>query len=183
MNEHIDETPRPVGEAELRMALRGLRRDAQPGSDLWPGIAARIAALPQQANAAPPHSGPRWLWPLATAASLLLAVGVTWKMQPAASSPAMSGAPIATTTGAARKQAPLVQREAETLTLQYQAALREMDVHAVPAGWQPGLEALDRSAAEIRGALQRDPNSRLLLERLRDTYTRRLALSRRALYV
>ena len=75
-----------------------------------------------------------------------------------------------------------MQREAQILTVQYEAALRELDAKAVPAGWQPGLDALDRSAAEIRGALQRDPNSRLLLQRLRDTYTRRLALSRRALY-
>jgi hypothetical protein len=183
MNEHIDGTPRSIGEAELRMALRGLRQETEPGNDLWPGIAARIKALPQQAHANAPRFNPRWLWSLATAASLVLAVGVTWKMQPASSSPALSGAAIATTAAAARKQAPLVLREAETLTVQYRAALREMDAHAVPAGWQPGLETLDRSAAEIRGALRRDPDSRLLLERLRDTYTRRLALSRRALYV
>lgn len=183
MNEHIDETPRDFGEAELRMALRGLRRDAEPGSDLWPGIAARIAALPQHAQPMVPRSSPHWLWPMATAASLLLAVGVTWKMQPVDMSPAMSGAPITTVGLGAKKKAPLVQREAETLTVQYRAALRELDAQSVPAGWQPGLDALDRSAAEIRGALQRDPNSRLLLQRLRDTYTRRLALSRRALYV
>jgi hypothetical protein len=103
-------------------------------------------------------------------------------MQPDDPSPAMSGAPLATTAVAAGKRAPLVQREAEILTVQYQAALREMDPQSVPAGWQPGLEALDRSAAEIREALQRNPDSRLLLQRLRDTYTRRLALSRRALY-
>ena len=78
--------------------------------------------------------------------------------------------------------APLLQREADTLTVQYQAALRELQPQAAHAGWQPGLEALDRSAAEIREALRRDPGSRLLLQRLRDTYTRRLALSRRALY-
>lgn len=181
MNEHTEDR-RSIGEAELRMALRGLRRDAEPGHELWPGIAARIAALPQHAQSASQPARTRWLWPLASAASLLLAVGVTWKMQPEAASPALSGVPIATTAAAARKQAPLVQREAETMTVQYQAALRELDPQAVPAGWQPGLEALDRSAAEIRSALRRDPNSRLLLERLRDTYTRRLALSRRALY-
>ncbi len=184
MNEHIDGMQRVPGEAELRLALRGLRQDVDPGRDLWPGIAARIAALPRQAPAAPPPRTLRWLWPLATAASLLLlAVGVTWKMQPATLSPDASGVAIATTAAGAGRQAPLVQREAEILTVQYRAALRELDPQSVPAGWQPGLEVLDRSAAEIRGALQRDPDSRLLLERLRDTYTRRLALSRRALYV
>jgi hypothetical protein len=182
MNEHIEGAQRVPGEAELRLALRGLRQDVEPGTDLWPGIAARIAALPRQVPAAPPWRTLRWLWPLATAASLLLAVGVTWKMQPATLSPDPSGTEIATTAAGAGRQAPLVQREAEILTVQYRAALREIDPQAVPAGWQPGLEALDRSAAEIRGALQRDPDSRLLLERLRDTYTRRLALSRRALY-
>ena len=76
-----------------------------------------------------------------------------------------------------------MQREAETLTVQYQAALRELQPQAIPAGWQPGLDALDRSAEEILLALERNPESRLLLERLRATYSRRLALSRRALYV
>jgi len=176
MNEH-----QPIGEAELRMTLRGLRRDAAPDNDLWPGIASRIAGLPQQALSARPRPTHRGWWSLATAASVLLAVGVTWKLQPAASPTATSaGMPIATASSATK--APLVQREAETLTVQYQAALRELDTQAVPAGWQPGLDALDRSAAEIREALQHDPDSRLLLQRLRDTYTRRLALSRRALY-
>lgn len=180
----MNDTPNSIGEAELRMALRGLRRDAEPGIDLWPGIAASIGALPRQAPALPTPRRPQWLWPLATAASLMLAVGVSWKMQPPDPSLPVSGTPIATASPVhAGKQAPLVQREAETLTVQYQAALRELDAQPVPAGWQTGIDALDRSAAEIRGALQRDPNSRLLLQRLRDTYTRRLALSRRALYV
>ena len=54
---------------------------------------------------------------------------------------------------------------------------------ASSASWQQGVDALDHSAVEINDALKRDPNSRLLLERLRATYSRRLALSRRALYV
>ena len=172
-----------IGEAELRMALRGLRRDAEPGHDLWPAITARIAALPQHSQPMRQAPRQRWIWPLATAASLLLAVGVSWKLPSGAFSPAQGGVPIATTAAAARKQAPLLRREAEAMTMQYQAALRELDMQAMPAGWQPGIEALDRSADEIRTALQRDPNSRLLLERLRSTYSRRLALSRRALYV
>ena len=31
----------------LRWQLRGLRRDATPQADLWPGIAARLHALPK----------------------------------------------------------------------------------------------------------------------------------------
>ena len=106
---------------------------------------------------------------------MLLSAGVAWQMRPAA---VPVTAPAATTVAAAS----LVQREASTLTVQYQAALRELEFQPVPTNWQPGLEALDRSAAEIRSALQQNPDSRLLLERLRETYTRRLALSRRALY-
>ncbi len=173
MNEQRPDQGLQVGEAELRMALRGLRQDLEPGHDLWPGIAARIRALPQQQTPAMPSAHKGGWWQMATAASLLLAVGVAWQLKP-------SGAPAASARLVAN--ATLVQREADSMTLQYRAALRELEPGAVPANWQPGLEALDRSAAEIRGALQQDPDSRLLLERLRDTYTRRLALARRALY-
>src|SRR5690606_38963047 len=71
-----------IGEAELRMALRGLRQDIEPGRDLWPGIAARIEALPRQAAPAARARG-RWLWPVSMAASMLLAAGLAWQMRPA----------------------------------------------------------------------------------------------------
>ena len=177
----MNDKTQPIGDAELRMALRGLRQDVDPGQDLWPGVASRIANLPQQS--ASPKSRQSWLWPLATATSLMVAVGVVWKMQPSTASPAISTVPDAARVADAGKRVPLVQREAEYLTVQYQAALRELQPQAIPAGWQPGLDALDRSAEEILLALERNPESRLLLERLRATYSRRLALSRRALYV
>ena len=173
MNERISNPGHDSGDAALRLALRGLRQDRDPGRDLWPDIEARIHALPQAS--APVAANRRWAWPLAMAASMLLSAGVAWQMRPAE-------APMAARQADVRVAATLVQREAGTLTVQYQAALRELDVQPAPASWQPGLEALDRSAAEIRSALQQNPDSRLLLERLRETYTRRLALSRRALY-
>ena len=173
MNERINNPGHDSGDAALRLALRGLRQDRDPGRDLWPDIEARIHALPQAS--APVTANRRWAWPLAMAASMLLSAGVAWQMRPAE-------APMAARQADVRVAATLVQREAGTLTVQYQAALRELDVQPAPASWQPGLEALDRSAAEIRSALQQNPDSRLLLERLRETYTRRLALSRRALY-
>lgn len=153
-----------IGEAELRLALRGLRRDIEPGRDLWPGIAAR---LPQQRMTRRPAP----VWPLALAASMLLALGLAWQAGPQDVRPVAVDAP--------RTSLP---ETAEALTVHYQAALRELDVHAPSASWQPGLEALDRSAEQVREALRHSPDSSLLLEQLRQIYTRRIALSRRALF-
>ncbi|MFC5570318.1 hypothetical protein ACFPN1_09640 [Lysobacter yangpyeongensis] len=146
----------------LRWQLRALRQDTPPSHDLWPGIAAR---LPAQRTA--PRSR-RWLRPLALAASLVLAVGVAgW---------------FARGTQVAAPASPtLVQREADGLTRQYQAALQEMQA-PTPATLQPTVEALDRDAATIRAALARDPDSVLLLEQLRRTYAHRLALAQRMAY-
>lgn len=168
----------------LRWQLRTLRRDAPPGRDLWPGIAAR---LPDRGRQAPPRQRVRWLQPLAMAASVLLLVGtVGWF-----GSQGLRRAPEAPATA----QATLVQREAESLTLQYQAALQElgqrdrrdpvagvMPTARVPASLRPTFEELDRDAALIRQALARDPDSTLLLEQLRRTYAHRLALTQRVAY-
>lgn len=174
MNKQSPDPVRLPGDAELRMALRGLRQDPAPSQDLWPGIASRIQAMPRQASPSPATHDTRRLWAFAISASMLLAVGMAWQLRPSLRPAAMAGQGVAAAT--------LVQREAASMTVQYRAALRELEPASVPANWQPGLEALDRSAAEIRVALQQNPDSRLLLERLRNTYTRRLALARRALY-
>lgn len=148
----------------LRWQLRALRQDVAPTNDLWPGIAARLGT---QAAASHRHAR-RWLQPLALAASLVLAVGaVGW-----------FGRADILTTG----QAPtLVQREADGLSLQYQAALREVQA-PMPASLQSTAEALDRDVAVIRAALTRDPDSVRLLEQLRRTYAHRLALAQRVAY-
>src|SRR5690606_34416963 len=65
-------------DATLRLQLRGLRRDIPPATDLWPGIAARIATPP----AASRRPRTQRYAPWALAASLVLALGVAWKMQP-----------------------------------------------------------------------------------------------------
>lgn len=155
-----------MGDAELQMALRGLRHEVAPEHDLWPAIAERLAAQSQ------PASRPRRIGMLALAASMLLALGLAWQLRP-----------MEMVMDAQHAAFSMQQDEATLLTLHYQAALREMDLREVPANWQPGMQALDRSAAQIRQALHEQPDSRLLLERLRQTYARRIALSRRALYV
>lgn len=152
----------------LRWQLRGLRKDVAPPADLWPGIEAKLA--PQQGRRQLPA-----VVPLALAASLLLvaaAAGWWWQGGPA---PLPSG------------EAPsLVQREAAGMTRQYDAALVELGAgrSVAPASGDPvlqsALEELDRSASQILAALDQDPDSRLLLQQLRRTYTQRIALAQRA---
>ena len=68
------------------------------------------------------------------------------------------------------------------MTREYNAALREVEASAPRSTTtsQLALRELDRSAAQIRTALARDPDARFLLERLRHTYSLRLALTQRA---
>ena len=153
-----------------RWALRDLRRDIAPGRDLWPQIAARIAtATPAIDAGRTTWRNPRRLAPLALAASLLLAVGIAWQFSPPRES-------------LMRPTARLIQAEAHAMTREYDAALREVEASAPAAASsrQPALRELDRSAAQIRTALARDPDARFLLDRLRHTYSLRLALTQRA---
>jgi hypothetical protein len=179
-NRHDNDRDDVPLDASLRLQLRGLRRDVEPAADLWPGIAARIAAVPRSAQPAPSarrgHGAAR-LAPWALAASLVLAVGVAWKMQPPSIAPA-----VAATTQAAG--APMLDRQADAMTREYQAALHEIEA-ATPGRTAAHPEAaalreLDHSAKQIRTALERDPDARFLLDRLRKTYTQRLAITQRA---
>lgn len=159
----------------LRLALRGMRRDLPPERDLWPDIAARIADAPRVQ--APPPRVRRWIPALALAASLVLAIGVAWRQQPLPPPAAPAAAP-----GAA--VAPL-QVEAFAMTRQYEAALLELErsaPQAVASPLAPTLHELDRSAAQIRTALEHDPDARFLLDQLRRTYAQRLALTQRAAF-
>ena len=146
----------------LRWQLRALRTDVPPTNDLWPGIAARLEA-PQ--SRVPRRRGLAWL---AAAASLLLAFGFGWQLRPVAHAPASN-------------DASLVQQEADAMTRDYDDAMRRMQASAPAANNDPVLHELDRSADLIRNALQRDPDADFLLQRLRHTYEKRLALAQRTL--
>lgn len=143
---------------ELRWQLRQLPREMEPAGDLWPGIAARLNQ---------PSTRRRWPWlaVVSLAACLCLAVGLAVVLRPAA-------APDRTTE--------LVQREAAAMTLEYEAALLEMQSAPVPEPLAPALATLDASALEIRRAMQEQPGSTHLLDQLKRTYSRRLALTQRA---
>lgn len=150
-------------ESDLRWRLRQLPRDIEPDRDLWQGIAARIEAQPVR------RAPRRWWTSLALAASVLLAVGLGWQLRPAP-----VAAPQADATGR------LVAREARAMTLEYEAALRQFQGAPVPDALAGSLHTLDQSAVQIRQAIHADPESVYLLQQLRKTYSRRLALTQRA---
>lgn len=169
---------------DLRRALRGLHRDSEPGQDLWPGIAARLApgasrpdlaspqAMPQMPGAARARAQrrrPRRLAPLATAASLAAALALGWNVLP----PRTAG------TGHEAAVAGLILGEARAMTRDYEAAWRALDARRRPGADADALRELDRSAAEVRAALRRDPGARYLFDRLQSVYAQRLALAQR----
>jgi hypothetical protein len=162
-SDHSDFDKSPSGDADLRWQLRQLPREIAPDRDLWPGIAAGIES-PRRRHPS------RWLIGLAMAASLVLAVGVWMRMAPTRHE---ATAPDLT--------AQVVRAEAHSITRQYQAALRELDGAPVPASLAPSLQTLDQSAAQIRQAIAADPDSVFLLHQLQKTYSRRLALTQRAM--
>jgi hypothetical protein len=149
-----------MSEHDLRWRLRQLPRELDPPRDLWPGIAGRLTPV-----AAAPRRRP-WLAGLALAASLCLAVGLAWQQRPAP---------------AADPSAALVQREAQAITEAYRAAMQQLPDGPAPEAIAPALVTLDRSADEIHEALASDPGAVYLLEQLRRTYSRRLALTQRAM--
>jgi len=166
MTHDIDTDKDDTGDAALRMALRQLRRDRMPGHDLWPRIAADIAAMPARGSAPVRAAGGSRYVPWAIAASLLLAVSLAWQLRP-----------LRPHDG----EAVLITHEARAMTREYQGALKVIS-SSVPAQATstPALRELDASAAQIRGALAKDPDARFLLDRLRHTYSMRLALTQRA---
>ena len=149
-----------MSEIELRWQLRQLPRDIELPHDLWPAIATRIA----------PHSArtPRRGWlGLAMAASLLLAAGLVWQAQ-APVSPARAFDSVYATV------------QVRAINAEYQAALRQFNGAPLAPEYRASLQSLDHSLAEIHHAIAADPDSLFLLEQLQKTYSRRLALTQRA---
>lgn len=157
-----DNNPEAEFDERLRWQLRALRTDVPPANDLWPGIAARLDA-PRARVLHRRAAG--WL---AAAAAVVMAFGIGWQLRPLAHAPAANGDS-------------LVQQEAAAMTRDYDAAMRRMQASAPATNHDPVLHELDRSAGLIRDALQRDPDAGFLLQRLRHTYEKRLALTQRAL--
>ena len=190
--------------APLASGLRGLRVDAPPTRDLWPSIAARLeprtdaivvdAAASGRAAAPGPAAVAAATAPArrdrqrrfrrrnagyAAAAAVVLAAGLGWQLWPGTSLPAPAPRDTVAVAPGTVADAPLLHA-AEALAREYQGALREVQAATGTASSAAGLDAeLERSAAEVRAALARDPDALHLFHRLQRIYAHRLALNLR----
>ncbi|MCA0393816.1 MAG: hypothetical protein LCH70_06815 [Proteobacteria bacterium] len=172
--------------AALRMHLRGLRRDALPGRDLWPAIDARLSDAARDAAPTPRTARPRRPLPaFAAAAVLAVALGLGWQLRSDAEPTAVAGpqdavpptaAPAGDGTPAGR--APLVVM-ADAMAREYQGALREVSAMQPDAPAHASLDQLDASAVAVREALAQDPDAQYLLQQLQRIYAQRLSLTQR----
>jgi hypothetical protein len=74
---------------------------------------------------------------------------------------------------------PLVLQQAVAMTFDYENALARMQETGAHPEVKQAFGELDRSAAQILTAIDRDPHAVFLLEQLRRTYARRLQLTQR----
>ena len=156
----------------LRWELRALRKDVAP----QPTCGRRSPrASPRRRSRAPRRSASPGVRSRRSAAAATLALAARHRLAVGPGHVADRRA-VPPTTATTR----IIAREAEAMTREYQAALKEIDAYTPPpAKGAPELKVLDRSAAQIRTALARDPDARFLLDRLQRTYTRRLEITQR----
>jgi len=156
--------------------LRALRQPVEPATDLWPGIAARIA--PAGAATA---TRSRWMWPEALAASVVLGIGVLLAVGRAPQAPVASEAPVALQASMAQPGIPWSVREALALDASFAGALEEARRVAPPPSGDV-LRAdreLDTAQRALEDALAQQPDAVHLLDLLRRTHEQRLRLAQR----
>ena len=159
-----------MDEFELRRALARLRdTERAPGQDLWPAIESRLSA---RAGKRPrlPH------WPLALAAGLaavgvLVSFSAQWQEAP----------PEQPDQQTLAQHSPPRSGTADALSLEYRAAFAELARAPLAPELRAIADALDQDALRIRQALEKAPESRLLIQQLHRTYAWRLRISRQSL--
>jgi hypothetical protein len=169
-----------VNDIELLRALRGLDRERSPARDLWPGIAAGMAA-----GRAPVHRAPRRRWiPLAMAAAATLAAVLMWPATleqidvPAGQQ--MAAPDSMPPTDPAQLHGERMLRQADALSIEFRVALAQLHTGPLPPALRPAARDLRESELALREALREQPQSRFLLDQLRRTYEQQLRLSQMA---
>ncbi len=157
---------------ELQRDLRAMRQPAAPTTDLWPAIAARIAA-----PAASVPTPRRAMWPEALAASMVLGLGLLLAISTGDRTPGPTG----TAPASVSAELPWSLREALALDAAYAGALEEAR-HSAPPPARELVHAereIDAAQRALEDALAEQPEAVHLLDLLRRTHEQRLRLAQR----
>jgi len=159
-------------EFQWRNEMRKLGGPVEPARDLWPSIAARIAAAPADVAVVSPRHHLGWL---ALAATVIVAVGSTvsaYRWQRVDTQPA---SPTVTARPATPQPVPAAaSTELQRTALEW----------AVPSDPQLAATAqnLDAASAQLQDALERHPDAVFLVGLLNRTNAQRLRLMRKSPY-
>ncbi len=170
-------------ERKLRAFLAeafGLRHEAQPGRDLWPGIATRIesrARVLRFVRRGGLLSG------LAAAAALVLALVLSRGPQPGAGV-ASVGSSGATVQPAAAGTADIERAEAEYLratsqliqTLNARRGSMPPEAQKQMADLEANVAAIDTALRQVKDALEKDPQNTKLNKMLASTHQKKIDL-------
>lgn len=160
-------------------AAAGLRREAQPGRDLWPGIAGRIESRAKLVRFVR-RGG--WLAGLAAAAAIILAL-VTARPQPG------SGTQTAGTTHGAEIQPAGGSIDIEKAEAEYIRATNQLlqalnsrrgsmspEAQKQMAELEASVNAIDTALGQVKGALAKDPRNTRLNRMLASTHQKKIDL-------
>jgi predicted anti-sigma-YlaC factor YlaD len=166
-----------------------LPREKAPSRDLWPGIAEEIAHRRRFAVLSfVPRRPAIWLGALAAAATVVVAVGVLTPRERPSAGPVALGTP-----GAVARPAALgggvpalaeAEREYQRAAAELMAALDTRRASLSPettASIDENLRVIDTALAEIRAAVEREPDSPRLGRMLASTHEKKIETLRRVL--
>jgi hypothetical protein len=154
-----------MNDFEMQRRLRGMNGERTPRSDLWPGIAARIAAAEADAVMATPRR--RFRLPLAVAAAVLLAISAGVLLQDHRE-PASMPVAVAPSTTDRHESMRISPREAADI-----ARTRGSDPRVLGASL-----VLDSAQDELAQALEQRPDAVFLVSLLNRTHAQRMKLER-----
>ena len=163
-------------------SLRGLPQSIEPPHDLWPGIEARLGAIPAAADGATPAQRRavrmRWLAAAAMLTSLAVGVWIGRSLMPGADvgvGPSTTANPSSvpglapTTLDTAYVSDPRYERQRAALVRALQGRLAALPAPA-RAKVSASLAAIEKAKKDLEQALGHDPSNALLQELLITTY-------------
>ncbi|HET9482560.1 MAG TPA: hypothetical protein VFO79_01275 [Xanthomonadales bacterium] len=173
-----------MSDFELRRRLKDLKVERQPTRDLWPAIAAQLDAPAWRPARAPRRVMLPWAAVAAVALAVIAGVWLATHLDSMAgardAAPQLAAAPAST---APSYDAPMMLRnEARAMQASFDGAIAAAAEHAPRTPRSPELAAaareLDAATAELTEALVQEPDATYLVELLRRTQERRIALAK-----